>query len=338
MSRANQIETIRNTFESVKNDRLQRLYPNATDSPQAQPWGGWPAEDLETFVNETMSLLERALEGELLQDAPHNLLQALTQNLTQFQRHLQGVPDRGIQNQHHNALAQLQAIQQQLRAFGYYTLIKLQPTLPDTVKSVEDQLRRLSEANKDVQALRGQVESLVAPALASSLSKAFDDRRATVARAKLAWGVLSVIGVVLFAWQAIELTDLLAGFLANSQATGANAATVTAAIVVRSLAVLPSGFAVSFVISQYLRERKYEEFYANKSAVATSLPSYSELVTNTDVKDQITTSATAVVFEKPQAIERRLFQRSEPDPPSDATSAADLLAYVRDILKAAQGT
>jgi len=50
-----------------------------------------------------------------------------------------------------------------------------------------------------------------------------------------------------------------------------------------------------------LRERHYEESYAHKSSIAQTLPSYSELIASAEVKDEITSSATKVVFAPPYA-------------------------------------
>jgi hypothetical protein len=51
--------------------------------------------------------------------------------------------------------------------------------------------------------------------------------------------------------------------------------------------------------AQYRKERILEEEYAHKAAVATSLPNYGDLAVDNQVKDQILSEASKVIFTSP---------------------------------------
>lgn len=64
-------------------------------------------------------------------------------------------------------------------------------------------------------------------------------------------------------------------------------------------ALLPIFSIFGLAFSQYRKERNLEEEYAHKSAVASSLPNYADLAVVDDVKDQILSEASSVIFVSP---------------------------------------
>ncbi len=49
------------------------------------------------------------------------------------------------------------------------------------------------------------------------------------------------------------------------------------------------------------KDRDLEEIYAHKSAIAATLPNYRDLITDPEIKDKVTSSATDVVFQLPDS-------------------------------------
>lgn len=72
-----------------------------------------------------------------------------------------------------------------------------------------------------------------------------------------------------------------------------------ASVLLRSVVLIPLYAAFGFSFSQYKKERDFEEEYAHKAAVATSLPNYGDLTREPAVRDQIVTGATNVIFSAP---------------------------------------
>ena len=97
-------------------------------------------------------------------------------------------------------------------------------------------------------------------------------------------------------WLSIDITNFITEIFKTAEENKANVGFVW---VLRFLLLIPAYFFIAFSVSQFLRERHYEESYAHKSSIAQTLPSYSELIANAEVKDEITSSATKVVFTPP---------------------------------------
>jgi len=70
-------------------------------------------------------------------------------------------------------------------------------------------------------------------------------------------------------------------------------------ILLRSVVLIPIYLGFGFAFSQYRKERDLEEEYAHKSAVASSLPNYGDLAKDDNVKDQIVSGASNVIFASP---------------------------------------
>jgi len=294
-----------------------------------QPWQNQTAEEISFLIEDTISILKKSMEENLLIGIPFNLLNAINTQLNNFYTQyiaIKSLQENQLQNQHHNPLNQLQATNQQLRTAGVYTLAILGPDIEGKRISIDEQLSKVSQANADIVKLQEQIKSLINPAAADSLSSAFDSRRQKISIQKWVWAfiVACSVGIAMYATHDItnSISDLVTEIsrakeepintdkIIDKDSKKDIKNSINKAVVdpndiplvwfMRVLLLAPSYFLVFFSFRQYVHERMLEENYAHKSAIAQTLPSYSELVTNASVRDEITASATRVAFELPR--------------------------------------
>jgi len=290
------IKGIRSVLEMLRDEDFSIL---ARTEPPAQSWNNLTSDEVSSYVNDTLTTLKDASDNNLLETVSFNHLNAINNALNQFNQTFQGVKDiqpAQLSNQHHNPLNQLHAVDNQLRTCGLYAIVKLSPDMMQKKELLENQIQSANKAASDIDKLRDQVRELVDPAVAGALSNAFDVRRKNVSIQKWFWFLMLVVSGGISIWLTMDITSFVTDIFLNSEGTKANVGLVW---LLRFLLLVPAYFFIAFSVSQFLRERNYEEDYAHKSSIAQTLPSYSELVANVDVKDEITSSATKVVFTPP---------------------------------------
>ncbi|WP_223671034.1 hypothetical protein [Kangiella shandongensis] len=306
------VESILKNVENLESEDFDVLL---VSGGRAQAWQNQKVDEIETLIHDTLNVLRTALKEELLENIPFNLLNGISTNLNNFftqYSNLKGTAPDQIQNQHHQPLAQLQSTNTHIRQSGVYALAILGPDIEAKRTSIDDQLSKVSQANADIVKLKDQIKSLINPAAADSLSSAFDNRRSKISTQKWIWAIIVAISVGIAMYVTYDVTNSITNLVNHIEsevpAKDENSSPSTQydfplVWFMRILLLAPSYLLVFFSFRQYVKERMLEENYAHKSAIAQTLPSYSELVTDNQVKDEITSSATRVAFQLPKTNE-----------------------------------
>lgn len=312
MSNKDLIESTLKNVENLESEDFQILM---VSGGRAQLWQNQSPDEINDLIQDTLRVLRVAIEENLLTTIPYNVLNAINTHLNNFFTQFSGlknIPQDQIQNQHHNPLAQIQAINNQLRQSGVYALAILGPDIEVKRTSIDEQLSKVSQANADIIKLQEQIKTLINPAAADSLSSAFDKRRKTISIQKWAWAIIVGVSVIIAMYITYDITHTIGELVTHIQndiaingAKKLNSSQNDIPLVwlLRILLLGPAYLLVFFSFKQYVRERMLEENYAHKSAIAQTLPSYSELVTDSKVRDEITSSATRVAFQLPKSTE-----------------------------------
>lgn len=307
------VDAIKRNIDNLEGDDFQVLL---VSGGRAQPWQNQQPEEIKELIEDTLYVLRKAIDENLLNKIPFNLLNGINTHLNNFFTQYSGLkntPAEQIQNQHHNPLNQIQGANTQLRQSGVYALALLGPDIEGKRASIDEQLSKVSQANADIIKLQEQIKSLINPAAADSLSSAFDDRRLKISIQKWIWAFIVACSVSLAVYVTYDVTDSISALvleISKSSSDGDNVTHVDPNDIpfvwfMRVLLLAPAYILVFFSFRQYVRERMLEENYAHKSAIAQTLPSYSELVTDESVRDEITSSATKVAFELPRINDER---------------------------------
>lgn len=225
-----------------------------------------------------------------------NSLEGQLQNIVAYYSQLRTSRD---QSSYQNFAQNLDVLAYHFRMFGAVELALGGANLERASASIGDELARLIAARAEVEKLRDEIKTLIAPAVAGSLSLAFTERKTVLLWGRVVWGIVALV----IGYYCISATYGFAGavgdaLLATKQVSS-NADVMWASVLLRSVVLIPLYAAFGFSFSQYKKERDFEEEYAHKAAVATSLPNYGDLTREPAVRDQIVTGATTVIFTAP---------------------------------------
>jgi len=226
----------------------------------------------------------------------YNSIEGLIQNVHNMYAQLRASRD---QASFQNFAQNLDSLAYHLRMFGVPFLSVGGAYLEKTSASLTTELDRLIATRTEVEKLRDEVKTLITPAVAGSLSQAFTARKDILLRGRIAWGVIALLIGAYCIHATYGFATAVGDALTTSKPAGTQNDLIWLSVLIRSVILLPLYAAFGFSFAQYKKERDFEEEYAHKAAVATSLPNYGDLTREPAVRDQIVTGATNVIFSSP---------------------------------------
>lgn len=301
MEKKDLIQAVSDSLDRAESESFEELLVHGD---KVQQWQSAEPDEVKNFINETFALLKEAIERDLLASLPITHLNSLNGSVSNFLNQYQkmkGTAANQVTNQHHGPLNQLNSVNNILRSSGLFSYIRLSPDIDRNSQLIKEQLSDVTKAKTEVVQLTEQVRGLLNPSVAHALSNAFDARREKVARQKWFWIGALIVGVIGAVYITQEVTDFLRVTLGADAQKAKNIPIIS---LLRLLLVIPIYAFIGFSFSQFRKERHFEENYAHKSSIAQTLPSYSELIRNPEIGDQITESMTRIVFAPPTEDEK----------------------------------
>lgn len=327
----NQIIT---TVDNIKGLDIETALQNQGLSP----WNGLNQDDFRASYYDFITTMETAIEQDALKDFPHNILTSLNKNLSNVYQQLNNFANNKDQNHFQNSLSQLESNRTNIRTWGIKSYVDYGKEIEDKVKGFNAQYQQLIEKNKEINRLKESVQNLIEPAVAGSLSEAFRNRQKTLLTNQRVWLILTIISGIAAIWGTIYVIDRLVELFNPPIPENISVDRLenyikrevpqTTIILLRLGILIPLYTLFAYFFRHYNKERNLEEEYAHRAAVASSLPNYGNLAGAEDVKDQIISSASKVVFSSP--IDKKSNEIQETNSISDFTS---LLDKVKDIIK-----
>src|ERR1043166_3168662 len=268
MSRQSLYPPIKNAIDALVNLDYQSFKNN----PGAyQPWNNLDLNDFFESYDDLISILKSATENNAFEKLPFNLLNSLSGLLTTALNSVQQLFTQKNQNVFNAALSQIETLRYNLNAWGITYLGQIGKRLSEKEKVIDEQIAKLITGTKDIDRIKQNVENLIEPAVAGSLSKSFSDRREALARRQNGWFWVSVIAALLTITATYFVVTSIVGIFSNDlvlQALkdGVNGSEKilwpTMFLRVGILFPIFSLFYYSF--SRYKKERDLEEEYAHK--------------------------------------------------------------------------
>ena len=103
----------------------------------------------------------------------------------------------------------------------------------------------------------------------------------------------------------------------------------TIGLITNSIKTLPFFFLLFYAISQYNKERNFQEEYAFKSAIALTIKAYSNIIQKEELKDELIMNSVSGIYKSPTIYKSRKTKEDN----SMLTTAKDLLTTAMDIMK-----
>lgn len=305
MSRDTLINQGKLVYENISNlDRAVLL----SDPGNLQPWNGFIFSDFVESFEEMIKHLDGIYENQILSKAPYNLIHGLNNQLNAVLQHCNAFIPNRAQAQFQNAFQHIESMRTQIQQWGFRYEAILGKEIEEKSKLIDEEITKLLSNKTEIEALKANVNSLIEPAVAGSLSKSFTDRKDALHINQNRWfwasvitALISVAVTVVIVWSIVGMftADEVLKAIENGKNGAEGVIWTTIGLRIGALLPVYSIFMLSFL--QYKKERDLEEEYAHKAAVATSLPNYGGLAVENDVKDQILSEASKVIFTSPSS-------------------------------------
>lgn len=293
MSTFNKITQFTQIYKSFKDQNPERIFDPI---PSHADYDGPNPEESKETLKFVYAVMDSVISEDSLKMLPWNTYNSMTGVVQGAYNSFSAYQASRDQSSFQNFATSLDAFAYHLRMFGFAQLAHGQAKLEQTKATIDKELEKLLINNRDVEILKGEVRTLIAPAVAGSLSEAFTSRRNALLKGRVIWAIIAGIGGVASVFYTYDFVAAVSeAMLKNGVASGSS----WPIALIRSVILIPVYAAFGFAFSQYKKERDFEEEYAHKAAVATSLPNYGDLAREPAVRDQIVTGATNVIFTSP---------------------------------------
>ena len=306
MSKKAKIQQLRTIFDQFKSFDFAGFF---ADPGTYSEWDGLDIEEFKSSIEYIIETYDEAFEKDVFTRLPFASLNALVNSLTNANQHCPPLFQQKQQGQFQNAAAQVDNVVHQLMIYDVNYYLVVGQDIEEIRKVYETESQKLTVNNAEVESLKSSVKGLIEPAVSGSLSKSFSDRKNSLFKGRVIWGVTSIIFAIIAVVATYKVSEAVITSLDHNISVtqkGENKKDSTIAssdslslILLRSVVLIPLYIGFGFAFSQYRKERDLEEEYAHKAAVATTLPNYGDLAKDDSVKDQIVSGASNVIFASP---------------------------------------
>lgn len=288
-------------FESLKSLDTEALFADPGNLPA---WNGAGIKDFQNAFESLIESIESIYENDVLDDLPFNLVNGLTNQLNNTLQHCSQFQNNKNQQHFHNAFQHVDSLRTNIQTWGLSSLSILGGGVQNKINQINEELTSIISKKAEIEQLKSNVESLIKPGVAGSLSKSFSDRKQALETKEQKWFWASLVTAVVAVVATVIIVLSIVGFFEGASQTGEQAEASKNGILWSTLALrlgilLPIYSIFGLAFAQYTKERNLEEEYAHRSAVATSLPNYGDLAVDEKVKDQILSEASKVIFNSP---------------------------------------
>jgi hypothetical protein len=295
MSTANKVTQFVEIYKTFRDQNPERIFDPL---PSHADFDGPNPDESRENLKYVYAVLDSLLSEDSLRMLPWHTYSSMTGIAQGAYNTFSAYQASRDQHSYQNFATALDSFAYHLRMFGFAQLALGQAKLEQTKATVDRELEKLLVNNREVETLKAEVRTLIAPAVAGSLSEAFTSRRNALLKGRVIWAVVAAVGGVASVWFTFDFVSAVSEALLKTNVTTQGGVSWSIALI-RSVILIPVYAAFGFAFSQYKKERDFEEEYAHKAAVATSLPNYGDLAREPAVRDQIVTGATNVIFTSP---------------------------------------
>lgn len=313
MSKKTKINQLKTIFDQFRRQPFDTFFANPGSYTE---WEGLDLDEFKEAIEYTIKTYDEAFEKEVFHSLPFASINALVSSLSNANQHCQALLQHKQQGQFQNAAQQVDNVVHQLMVYDVNYYLMIGKDVEEIRQVYETESQKLTANNAEVEGLKKSVKGLIEPAVSGSLSKSFSDRKSSLFKGRVTWGVSAIIFAIVAIYATYNVSDAVISSIqnnnlaahqdstppsetANTAKSGIHNSDPWSLILLRTVVLIPLYIGFGFAFSQYRKERDLEEEYAHKAAVATTLPNYGDLAKDDNVKDQIVSGASNVIFTSP---------------------------------------
>ncbi|MFV8256841.1 hypothetical protein ACNQKP_03490 [Bdellovibrio bacteriovorus] len=299
--------------------------------PSKFVWNELSISDLISNIKYLRKRFEDLRDSSFEQDFPYNLVQGLTGNLNNLNSYLAHFKSSGDQNSFNNAISTSETIRSLLITNGFSNYLDLdQNSIEKKSNRIQEQSSELQKSIEEVEDIKRNLTELTKVATSGAIAVSFSKRSEEIRKTRLFWMYAAIFLILVSCGMGMHIANVVqemstienAHTSASSGSSGLNSTkadrgstTVVSletdyaeglfVLMLRIIALGPLVYGLVFCIIQYSRERGLEEEYAHRAAISSILPTYSTLISESSVKDNIMSTASAVIFTLPESADKK---------------------------------
>lgn len=326
----------RKSFEKIKTLNREELL-DKTD--KLQPWNGLP----HIFFTESLDDLIEKLDiiygqdSSILNSYTVIIVQVLNTQLKLMVNYFSDFYKDSSQKNFDRVYQSVEDLRTRIQQFGIIQDRVLGDSIQERSKMIDDELVKLMNSKFEIEELKDRVSSLVSPAVAGSLSQSFSSRIQKLKNHQLRWYWFSIVMALLAIGATTYIVSSIVGIFSDQKIADllnniskSHSWIVWLTIGLRVGILFPIYSIFVFCFLQYKQERYFEEEYAHKAAVANSLPNYVGLALGNDVKDQILSDSSRVIYNSPMSIKCK--SNNKGDQGGNLSMLNDLLSNLQNLI------
>ena len=207
----------------------------------------------------------------------------------------------------------------------------LKDTINDDIRTFDEQITIFDEKLKFVESKKDFFEErnrylteLIGREVGVSLFETFKQRKLELEKPVKNWLKIVILMAILTFIAIIAIFTNAFGYLGEVP----NEISVIR-LITNSIKTLPFFFLLFYSISQYNKERNFQEEYAFKSAVALTIKAYSDIINKEELKDDLILSSVSSVYNSPSIYKNKKSKEEN----TILETAKDLLSTALDVIK-----
>lgn len=285
-------------------------------------------EELQNLINQKNKELQQINNNLQTSNSNTNQINQLLNSSTSTNEKINGILNQQNQNletQKKKSESQDAYFDKQKQTFNKLEL-DINTKISEVVNQISDFKTKLEfiESKKEYFEERNNyLDELIGREVGASLFETFKQRKGELEKPVNKWlWIVILMSLVTFGAILAIFTNVF-GLLGDSLELTA------IRLITNSIKTLPFFFLLFYSISQYNKERNFQEEYAFKSAVALTIKAYSDIIEKQDLKDELIIKSVSGVYKSPTIYKSKKTKEDN----SLIDTAKDLLNTALEVLK-----
>lgn len=211
------IASLRAIFDNIK--KLDTSSLRAEPLEGIAPWNGLDVPDFVVAFDDTVETVDAAFKSEALTRLPWNVINALTANMNAVHQHVNQFIASKNQQTFQGAFTQVESFRTNLQTFNIKYLTHHSTDFDEKIRLIDSEIATLARVNGEAEQAKDNINKLIEPAVAGSLSKSFSDRKGSLETKQVGWLVATVVVGVASAGATMWVVESLVDLADNKEVT-----------------------------------------------------------------------------------------------------------------------